>query len=373
MTRAPCDRRPTGAFLAERRLPARPVPARGPRRPRPRPVGPRGRPDRLGQDRRRRVRRGPRPRPRATVPSTRRPLKALSNQKYGDFATACTAPERVGLLTGDVVVNGDADVVVMTTEVLRNMIYSGTSRLARLGLRRARRGALPRGPLPGRRVGGDHPHRPAPGGVRLPLGDGLQRRGARGLDPPACGGRRTSVIEERPADRAAQPVRRSPTARPAALEVLPTFVEVSPTPRRARPRRQGPSRQPPGPLRRGPAHRGGGRRAASPRPSRVEVVGALRRGRSAPGDLLRLLPGGMRRGRPPVPRRRRPAHHRRGARRRSARWRRPTSPTSTTATCASSATRRFLSGLEAGLASHHAGLVPPFREAVEALLRRGPS
>ncbi len=51
------------------------------------------------------------------------PLKALSNQKYGDFVRAYGA-DRVGLLTGDNAINGDAPVVVMTTEVLRNMIYA---------------------------------------------------------------------------------------------------------------------------------------------------------------------------------------------------------------------------------------------------------
>jgi superfamily II RNA helicase len=51
------------------------------------------------------------------------PLKALSNQKYGDLARAHGA-SAVGLLTGDNSVHGDARVVVMTTEVLRNMIYA---------------------------------------------------------------------------------------------------------------------------------------------------------------------------------------------------------------------------------------------------------
>jgi len=59
------------------------------------------------------------------------PLKALSNQKYTDFA-AEYGPARVGLLTGDVSRNGDAEVVVMTTEVLRNMIYADAARLAHL-------------------------------------------------------------------------------------------------------------------------------------------------------------------------------------------------------------------------------------------------
>ncbi len=52
------------------------------------------------------------------------PIKALSNQKYGDLVRRHGA-EQVGLLTGDNSINGDARVVVMTTEVLRNMIYAG--------------------------------------------------------------------------------------------------------------------------------------------------------------------------------------------------------------------------------------------------------
>jgi len=56
------------------------------------------------------------------------PLKALSNQKYGDLVRA-HGPHRVGLLTGDNAINGDAPVVVMTTEVLRNMIYAGSPAL----------------------------------------------------------------------------------------------------------------------------------------------------------------------------------------------------------------------------------------------------
>ena len=52
------------------------------------------------------------------------PLKALSNQKYADFGRQWGA-ENVGILTGDVKVNARAPVVVMTTEILRNMFYSG--------------------------------------------------------------------------------------------------------------------------------------------------------------------------------------------------------------------------------------------------------
>jgi ATP-dependent RNA helicase HelY len=56
------------------------------------------------------------------------PIKALSNQKYHDLARIHGA-DAVGLLTGDTAVNGDAPVVVMTTEVLRNMIYAGSGAL----------------------------------------------------------------------------------------------------------------------------------------------------------------------------------------------------------------------------------------------------
>ncbi|WP_104433002.1 DEAD/DEAH box helicase [Kineococcus xinjiangensis] len=60
------------------------------------------------------------------------PIKALSNQKYTELVARHGAAS-VGLLTGDNTVNGDAPVVVMTTEVLRNMLYAGSSTLAGLG------------------------------------------------------------------------------------------------------------------------------------------------------------------------------------------------------------------------------------------------
>src|SRR6201989_1816955 len=53
------------------------------------------------------------------------PIKALSNQKHNDLV-ARYGPERIGLLTGDQSINGDADIVVMTTEVLRNMLYANS-------------------------------------------------------------------------------------------------------------------------------------------------------------------------------------------------------------------------------------------------------
>src|SRR5437016_9990390 len=60
------------------------------------------------------------------------PLKALSNQKFADLVRR-HGPANVGLLTGDNSINGDAPAVVMTTEVLRNMIYAGSPALDGLG------------------------------------------------------------------------------------------------------------------------------------------------------------------------------------------------------------------------------------------------
>jgi ATP-dependent RNA helicase HelY len=60
------------------------------------------------------------------------PIKALSNQKYLEFVDRF-GEERVGLLTGDTNINSDAEIMVMTTEVLRNMLYANSSTLTNLG------------------------------------------------------------------------------------------------------------------------------------------------------------------------------------------------------------------------------------------------
>lgn len=60
------------------------------------------------------------------------PIKALSNQKYQEFVERF-GEDRVGLLTGDNSVNSDAEILVMTTEVLRNMLYTNSSSLLNLG------------------------------------------------------------------------------------------------------------------------------------------------------------------------------------------------------------------------------------------------
>ncbi|GLK18674.1 DEAD/DEAH box helicase [Herbiconiux flava] len=59
------------------------------------------------------------------------PMKALSNQKFNEFV-ADYGPDEVGLLTGDTNINADARIVVMTTEVLRNMLYADSALLTNL-------------------------------------------------------------------------------------------------------------------------------------------------------------------------------------------------------------------------------------------------
>lgn len=59
------------------------------------------------------------------------PIKALSNQKYRDLQTTFAeyGPACIGLLTGDVTANPDASCIVMTTEILRSMLYHGSDEL----------------------------------------------------------------------------------------------------------------------------------------------------------------------------------------------------------------------------------------------------
>jgi superfamily II RNA helicase len=63
------------------------------------------------------------------------PIKALSNQKYRDFR-ARYGEASVGLLTGDLVLQPDAAIQVMTTEVLRNRLVQGTDTLDDVGAAR---------------------------------------------------------------------------------------------------------------------------------------------------------------------------------------------------------------------------------------------
>ena len=117
------------------------------------------------------------------------PIKALSNQKFADLI-AQYGPDRVGLLTGDTSVNSHAPVVVMTTEVLRNMLYAGSSDLTGPDPCGDGRDPLPGGQIPRGGVGGGHPAparrtsrwsacRPR---CRTPRSSGLAGRGPRRAD-----------------------------------------------------------------------------------------------------------------------------------------------------------------------------------------------
>ena len=101
------------------------------------------------------------------------PIKALSNQKFGDLRDQHGA-DRVGLLTGDNTINGDAPVVVMTTEVLRNMIYAGKAldELYYVVLDEVHylQGRLPRAGL-----GGGHHPPPGPRSPGVPVRDRVER------------------------------------------------------------------------------------------------------------------------------------------------------------------------------------------------------
>lgn len=59
--------------------------------------------------------------PRAIYTS---PIKALSNQKFRDFKQTFP-PSSVGILTGDVQINPEGNCLIMTTEILRSMLYKG--------------------------------------------------------------------------------------------------------------------------------------------------------------------------------------------------------------------------------------------------------
>jgi antiviral helicase SKI2 len=58
------------------------------------------------------------------------PIKALSNQKFYEFSKKF--PKKVGIITGDSIVNAEAPIVIMTTEILRNMLYKGSAALSGL-------------------------------------------------------------------------------------------------------------------------------------------------------------------------------------------------------------------------------------------------
>ena len=285
------------------------------------------------------------------------PLKALSNQKYADFA-AEYGPARVGLLTGDVSRNGDAEVVVMTTEVLRNMIYADAGRLANLRcvvldevhyLEDRYRGS----------VWEEIILSAPPDVVLVCLSATVSNAEELAGWIEKVRGSTAHVIEEhRPVDlRNLYVLGIRATHR---LEILPTFVDGLPNPEavsldaRSRPRAIS-----------GKAGRPGARSPVY-RPRRAELVERFSEedllpaiyfvfSRAGCDDAVRqCLEAGLRLTTP---------EERRVIR----------DVADDHVEALSDADLRvlgygnFVEGLEAGFAAHHAGLVPPFREAVEAL------
>ena len=261
------------------------------------------------------------------------PIKALSNQKYSDLVDRY-GPEDVGLLTGDNVVNGEAPIVVMTTEVLRNMLYAGSRTLLGLGfvvmdevhyLADRSRGAVWEEVI-----------------IHLPESVTVVSLSATVSNAEEFGewlatvrGETTTIVEEKRPVPLYQHVM-------VGRRLLDLFAELGrrrggglrqggrPGQRRARqdrPRRlgqhpaharpalaasEGPARAPP---RAGRRRQAGRQRPADLDPQPLRRRRPARPRGSAPRDRLHLQPGRLRRGRHPVPERRGPAHHRRAARR----------------------------------------------------------
>jgi len=302
------------------------------------------------------------------------PIKALSNQKYGDLRRKYGA-DRVGLLTGDNSINGQAPIVVMTTEVLRNMIHAEPGRLSDLRfvvldevhfLQDRYRGGVWEEVILG-----------APPSVTLVClsatvanADQLaawisQVRGATGVviethRPVEL--KDLFVVGDRLAER---------------IHLLPTFVDGRPNPEVvkldeliARPGTGRRSVSGPRPLAGGrrPTTPGVGSRSGRPqlyRPRRAEVVDRLADEHLLPAiyfvfsragcdeSVRHCLEDGLRLTTPDERQRIR------------AILESYVDPL-TDEDLAVLGYPRYMAGLEAGIAAHHAGMVPPFREAVEA-------
>jgi len=287
------------------------------------------------------------------------PIKALSNQKFHDLR-AIHGAERVGLLTGDNAINGDAPIVVMTTEVLRNMIYGHSPALVGLGvvvldevhfLQDTYRGPVWEEVII---------HLPTP--VRLVcLSATVSNAEELAAWITTVRGPTTAVIEER---------------RPVSLEnlfmigdrtserlhVLPTLIDGRPNPEAHRLDSEA--------VRgfRGP-RRGGARRKLYT-PSRLEVLDRLEEASMLPAITFVFSRNGCEE----------------AARSLTAAGVRLTTGTERDRIreivdghvgalddrdLAVLGYGQFLTGLEAGVAAHHAGMVPPFKEAVEACFVEG--
>jgi ATP-dependent RNA helicase HelY len=288
------------------------------------------------------------------------PIKALSNQKFADLARRHGA-DRVGLLTGDNSMNGDAPVVVMTTEVLRNMIYAGSPALS--GLRYVVLDEVHflqdayRGPVWEEVI------------IHLPVNVGLVCLSATVSNAEELAewmstvrGPTEAVIEERRpvelhnlycvGDKGSQD-----------MHLLPTLVDGHPNPEAERLDDEALHT----------AGRGGARGRPRRRfftPRRVEVIERLQDEGMLPAitfifsrkacDEARdvCLDAGLRLTTPDERARVRAIVDERTA-------------GLADADLTVLGFDRFLAGLEAGVAAHHAGMVPPFKEAVEACFTEG--
>ncbi|MGZ4729714.1 MAG: DEAD/DEAH box helicase, partial [Acidimicrobiales bacterium] len=283
------------------------------------------------------------------------PIKALSNQKFHDLVER-HGSDAVGLLTGDNAINGDASIVVMTTEVLRNMIYSRSGALD--GLRCVVLDEVHylqdayRGPV------WEEVMVHLPPEVRLVCLSATVSNAAELAEwISTVRGPTTTVLEtERPIELANLYMVGERGGERAVL--IPTLVDGRPNPEgdrfdavarhpgRGRPRRQWYT------------------------PRRLEVIDALRErellpviyfifSRAACDDAVRAcLDAGLRLTEPEERRRIRDIVEDHVA-------------ALSDDDLAVLGYDRFMAGLEAGLASHHAGMVPPFKEAVEACFVAG--
>lgn len=276
------------------------------------------------------------------------PLKALSNQKYSDFCQRL-GRTRVGLLTGDNSINGGAPVVVMTTEVLRNMIYAASPALENLAFVVLDEVHYMQNPYRGAVWEEVIVH--APPEVRLVCLSATVSNAEEVAEwLTTVRGETVAIIDEQ------RPV---PLVHHYAvgdrhrdeLLLLPTFVDGRPNPELAS-------------LDGGRSSRLHGRHRRYFRPGRAEMVERLWEqdllpaiyfifSRSACDDAVRsCLRAGLRL---TTPDERRRIRHIVESHLESL----------SDADLAALGYRDWLAGMEAGVASHHAGLVPPFKEAVE--------
>ncbi|MEN3272272.1 MAG: ATP-dependent helicase HelY, partial [Actinomycetota bacterium] len=286
------------------------------------------------------------------------PIKALSNQKFGDYVHVHGA-DRVGLLTGDNAINGDAPIVVMTTEVLRNMIYAASPALRRLRyvvldevhyLQDAYRGPV-----------WEEVIIHLPREVRLVCLSATVSNAEELADwISTVRGPTAAVIEERrPVELRHLYMAGDRTS--DRVHLVPTLVDGQPNPQAA----QLDTEAVRGPRRRG---RYGGRTLFTP--NRLDVIERLGDERMLPAiyfifsraacddAVTRCVDAGIRLTTPEERERIRAICEDR---------------TASLSDDDLDVLRydRWITGMEAGIASHHAGMVPPFKEAVEACFAAG--